>query len=575
MADPIAEGDALAQALHVDPLIGQLLARRGAANAQAAQRFLEPQLTHLHDPKLLPNCTAAAKRIVDALRSDEPIAIFGDYDVDGVTATAILYHMLRTCRPDAKIHRYIPHRIDEGYGINAGALADLCDRGAKLIISVDCGITAIEPAKVAAQRGVDLIVTDHHEFGEPLPEAYAIVHPGLTANGQTPYPFADLCGAGVAYKLAWQIARCWCNTERVPEVFRHLLVDLLSLAALGTVADVVPLVDENRSIVRHGLGRIKHTPFAGLNALIDASNLRDEKIDAVHVGFVLGPRLNACGRMGHAISACKLLTDAEGDEAMEIAKFLEGENNKRRRIEREIFVQASDMAKQRGYDKPDVRAIVLESPDWHPGVIGIVCSRLVEAFGRPTILLNTANGMAQGSGRSIDGFNLHDALTACADHLHTFGGHAMAAGMKIEPNKIVGFRDALVAYANSKLEPADLVPGLTLEAQVQVGQLTQKVVEQIEGMGPFGRGNEQPMLLIRGGKIADPPKTVGRESNHLVLSVEQDGRCLRGIAWRRGPLADKLHTGQMVDLAIRPKLNKWNGRVRVEAEIIDLAIERS
>jgi single-stranded-DNA-specific exonuclease len=572
VAPPQPQAKALAQALHVDELVGQLLCQRGVTDAALADRFMRPVLSHLHDPRLLANCEAAAKRIVDAIRGDEPIVIYGDYDVDGVTATAILYHTLRACREDVQVQRYIPHRIDEGYGINSDSLDSMIDRGAKLVVSVDCGITAIEPAKLAKSRDVDLIITDHHAFGDSLPDAYAIVHPSLQAD--EPYPFGELCGAGVAYKLAWQITRCWCGTERVPEVFRKLLIDLLPLAALGTVADVVPLVDENRAIVVHGLGAIKQTPYAGLNALIDASSLRDEKIDAFHVGFVLGPKLNACGRMGHAISACKLLTDAQGDEAMEIAKFLNDENESRKQTERDIFAEARAMVRENGYHKDDVRAIVLGHPDWHPGVIGIVCSRLVEAFGRPTILLNTSGDLAQGSGRSIDGFDLHDALAACDEHLTTWGGHAMAAGMKLPAEQIDAFRDALIAHANKQLDPIDLTPGLTLDAEVDVSHLTQTMVEQINAMGPFGRGNEQPTLLLADAKIADPPKTVGRESAHLVLNVQQNGRYIRGIAWRRGPLADKLHTGQKIDLAVRPKLNHWNGRTKVEVEIVDLAVEK-
>jgi single-stranded-DNA-specific exonuclease len=587
LVEPERDDHDLARALGVEPLIGRLLARRGILDAHAAGRFLRPALTDLHDPGLLPGCTAAAKRIVDAVRADEPIVIYGDYDVDGVTATAILYHTLHACREDANVQRYIPHRIDEGYGINGNALDTMIERGAKLIVSVDCGITAIEPARLARQRGADLIVTDHHAPGPTLPDAYAIVHPSLgpdDAPGQAVtndprqmaddrYPFPDLCGAGLAYKLAWQITRQWSGTQRVPDVFRKLLVDLLPLAALGTVADVVPLVGENRAIVIHGLGRIKHTPFAGLNALLDASNLRDEKVDAFHIGFVLGPKLNACGRMGHAIRACKLLTDADPDQAVQIARFLNRENDARKQVERDIFAQARQMVRQRGDHKDDVRAIVLASPDWHPGVVGVVCSRLVEAFGRPTILLNTADRIAQGSGRSIAALDLHEALGACAEHLTTFGGHAMAAGLKIETDRIDAFRQALVEYANDRLEPADLVPSLDLDAALRIEDLTRGIVEQIDMMAPFGRGNVQPTFLLQNVKIADPPRTVGRQSAHLVIRVQQADRFLRAIAWRRGPLAEKLHTGQTLDLAVRPKLNHWNGRTTVEAEIVDLAIE--
>ena len=396
----------LAESLRLHPLVGGLLWQRGVCSAAAAERFMTPRLTDLYDPVGLPGCERAAERIVQALRNDEPVVIYGDYDVDGVTATSILYHTLKTAKPDANVTRYIPHRIDEGYGLNADALQQLIEGGAKLIVTVDCGIAATQTAPLAADASVDLIITDHHAFGDALPVAHTLVHPRLHERDpsiETPYPFGDLCGAGVAYKLAWQVARTWCGSERVTDVYRELLVDLLALAALGTVADVVSLTDENRIIVKYGLGRVKHTGISGLNALIDSSNLREEKVDAYHVGFILAPRLNACGRMGHAISACKLLTTATGDEAREIADFLNQENDKRRATERSIVEQAVERVKACGYDTADHRAIVLADPAWHAGVIGIVCSRLVDRFGRPTIILNTANGLASGSGRSGGG----------------------------------------------------------------------------------------------------------------------------------------------------------------------------
>ncbi len=572
LASPDPAADELARSLRVHRLIGQLLAHRGIVEVEVAERFLRPSLQHLHDPAMLPGCTAAADRIVQALREGQRICLYGDYDVDGVTGLAILYHTLRAADPNADIQRYIPHRVDEGYGLNDEALAKIIDEhGAQLVVSVDCGVTAVQPAKVAKDRHVDLIITDHHEFGEALPDVHTLVHPRLDDGV---YPFGDLCGAGVAYKLAWEIARKFCGSERVSETFRTLLVDMLSLAALGTVADVVPLVDENRTIVQYGLGRIKNTTFEGLNALVDASRLRDEKIDAYHVGFVLGPRLNACGRMGHAIEACRLLTDARGEDARQIAAQLNAANDQRRNTERNIFQQASERVTTHGYDADDCRAIVLADEDWHPGVVGIVCSRLVERFGRPVVLLNTADGQARGSARSIDAFNIHDAFTACAAHLESFGGHAMAAGCKLPVTSIEIFRDTLVDYANAHLAVDDLTLAMDLDAVVTVEELTIELIDEVNRLAPFGRGNEQPTLLIEAARICQPPRAVGREGAHLTLVVEQAGHTLRGIAWRMGPYADRVAEGQTVDLAVQPKINEWKGRRKAEVEIVDLSVHR-
>jgi len=574
LADPRSEARALADALRVHPVVGQVLAQRGVTEPAAAERFFNPSLANLHDPKLMPGCERAAQRIVDALRHDEPIVIYGDYDVDGVTAVAILHHTLLTCQPDAKVQRYIPHRIDEGYGLNAESLSKLIDGGAKLIVSVDCGITASEAAAAVKQRDVDLIITDHHEMlpDGALPDCHTIVHPRLHEADETidvAYPFGDPCGAGVAYKLAWQICRTWCGSELVPDQYKQLLLNMLSLAALGTVADVVPLVDENRTIVRYGLGAIKHTPYEGLNALIDASRLRDEKIDAYHVGFVLGPKLNACGRMGHAREACKLLTTAKGQEAVDLAAMLENANETRRTTERKIADEAAQMVRDAKYDSDDVRAIVLANAGWHPGVIGIVCSRLVEQFGRPVILLNTDNGIAQGSGRSIDGFDLHGALAACADHLTTWGGHAMAAGLKVAGDKVDAFRDAMIAHAAQHITVEQLTPTLRLDGEVALDEFDVAMIDQLDRLAPFGRSNARPILLMRDVEIAQPPKAVGAEGRHLVLSVKSGAAYTRGIAWRAGEWATKLAVGQRLDLAVQPKINEWQGRRKPEVVIED------
>jgi len=576
VAPRVEESAGLAKSLRVDPLVGQLLWRRGMRDVAAARAFIDPKLTDLHDPAQLPGCARAADRLINAVREKQPVVIYGDYDVDGVTATAILFHTLKAADPDADVRRYVPHRVEEGYGLNSDAIRSCAELGAKVVVSVDCGITACEQGDVAREVGVDLIITDHHEMRSDgkLPDAHTLVHPRLPEGPHNPdglaYPFGEICGAGVAYKLAWQFARTWCGSDRVTGVFKKLLVDLLSFAGLGTIADVVPLVDENRTIASFGLRRIKQTPFAGLNALVDAARLRDENIDAYHVGFVLGPRLNACGRMGHAKRAIKLLTDADMRESRKLAEFLDQENRRRRDTERAIFEQAKQMVIDNKYDHDDVRAIVLGHADWHVGVVGIVCSRLVEAFGRPTILVNTANGQASGSARSIDGFNLHAAIDACSEHLDRFGGHAMAAGLKLPTEKLDAFRDAMIDYARAHLTVEDLTPVLEIDAEVELTELRPTAVEQIERLAPFGRANPGPVLLVRDARITQPPQTLGREARHLALFIEQNGTIVRCIGWNMGKLADRLAAGDTLDVVAKPKLNHWNGRTNTELVIEDL-----
>jgi single-stranded-DNA-specific exonuclease len=570
-SDDVSDADTepLERALRCSSLAARLLWRRGIRDAQAARRFFNPTLMDLHDPSLMAGCARAADRLVRAVRAGQKIAIYGDYDVDGVTATAILHHTLKTADPRADLVRYVPHRVDEGYGLNAQAIAELADQGAAVIVSVDCGITAVEPARVAAERGVDLIITDHHQRGPQLPDAYALVHPQLPDEQGRTYPFADICGAGVAYKLAWQIARAWCGSEKVTEPFKRLLVDLLSFAALGTIADVVPLVGENRTIARFGLGRIKQTPFEGLNALIDASRLRDEKIDAYHVGFVLGPRLNACGRMGHAREAVRLLTEAGAQEGLRIAQQLNTANDRRRAAERAIFEQARAMAVEQGMDQPDVRAIVLGHREWHIGVVGIVCSRMVEAFGRPTVLLNTANGSAHGSARSIDGFDIHQAFAACGAHLQTFGGHAMAAGLRLAVDQVEAFRLSMQDYAARHIAPDQLTAALDIDAEADLAGLTPAVVAELQRLAPFGRANPQPLLMARGLRINQKPAVLGAAGKHLSFIVNQGGSSMRCVAWNMAGLADRLPAGAEIDLVVEPAINHWNGRTSVELVVRD------
>ena len=450
------------------PLLRRVLGARGLTEAGDIRRFCDPKLLDLLDPQLLPNIDVAATRLVEAVRRRESIVIYGDYDVDGITASAILYHVIKAVAPTLEVQTYIPHRLDEGYGLNGEALRQLRAAGADLVISVDCGIGAIEPARVARAIGLDLIITDHHRPPEPdgcLPDAVAIVHPRLAGSS---YPFGDLCGAGVAFKLAWRFATTWSGSARVGNSLQTVLLNMLPLVALGTIADVVPLANENRTMVAFGLRFIKKTPIVGLRALIEASDLMHEDIDSEKVGFVLAPRLNACGRMGHAADAVELLTSATAEQATVIARRLAQFNEERQRTERSMTEDAARMAEDRGMTTDDRRAIVLAHESWHAGVVGIVCSRLVERYGRPTVLLRREGDLCKGSARSIEGYSIHDALCATASHLSSFGGHDAAAGLTLATGELEAFTAALIEHANAHITIDELTPTLYIDCDAAI-----------------------------------------------------------------------------------------------------------
>jgi single-stranded-DNA-specific exonuclease len=565
----------LAGQLKISPLIAQALLSRGICRAEDARAFLRPSLLALADPALLPGLSRAAQRIAQAIRDQQKIVIYGDYDVDGITATAILWHAITLLGAAPQV--YIPHRIDEGYGVNADALNQLIDGGAQLIITVDCGITAVEPAAIARDRGVDLIVTDHHDWrtgpdGAPvLPDCCAVVHPRLPA--QPPYPNPALSGAGVAFKLAWgigQYAGSATGTARVSQSFRDFLLEATALAALGTIADVVPLVGENRVLAHFGLGGLKETRLVGLRALIDSAGLGGRTLDSYHVGFLLAPRLNACGRLGHAALAVEMLTTAGESRTREIASYLDEQNRARQVVEKEILDQALAQIDANGWSDDRHRGLVLDAEGWHAGVIGIVASRIVDRFRRPTVLIATASGQGHGSARSIAGFHLARALESCRQFLLAYGGHEMAAGLRLDAARIGDFRDAFCQLANASVTAEMLVPQLCLECVAELTQMTEAVVSDLHRLGPFGHGNPKPLLCVRNVAIAAPPRRVGKTGDHLQLLVKQGQRMMKCIAFGHGELIDRLAPGTTVDLAVQPCINEFNGSKNVELEIRDV-----
>lgn len=564
IAPPHPERSRLAREADIAELLAQLLLNRGVRTAVEVRQFLAPDMRGLLPPETLPNAPAAAERLLAAVREKRRIVIYGDYDVDGVTATSILWHMLRLA--GANVEFYIPSRMEEGYGLNGDALEKIAADGAATVITVDCGITAVKEAARARALQLELIITDHHEMQPTLPDAAVLVHPRL--GGDSPNP--DLSGAGVALKVAWAFAKLACGGERVGPEFREALLDAMAFAALGLVADVVPLTGENRIIASYGLRQLRHTTNAGLRALIEVSGLSDrESLDDYDVGFMLAPRLNAVGRLGHAQLAVELFTRADAERAREIAATLDSQNRRRQEVERRIVRQAEEMVIERGFHLDGCRAIVLASREWHVGVIGIAAARMVDRFQRPTILIALDQDQGQGSGRSIRHFPLHEVLAACGAHLVSHGGHAMAAGVRLKCDQVDVFTTAFQAEAAKRLTLNDLRPRLQLDDEVRLDQLTEDAVVPIQRMAPFGIGNHRPRLATEAVDLVDEPRVVGKSGTHLQFMVRQGSAYRKAIAFGRGEQARDLAEHRRVRLAFEPIVNEWNGTRRVELKVLD------
>jgi len=557
-------------------LVDGILRARGIGDPAEIATFLDPRLPHLHRPELLPGAARAAERILEAVRRRERIVVYGDYDVDGITAAAVLFHTLRAVDPACDLATHVPHRLTEGYGLSQDAIAALAREGAKVIISVDCGVTANAAAETAREAGVDLIITDHHNPPQDesmLPRAYAIVHPRISDAPGVEYPFDALCGAGVAFKLAWKLCTAFCGSDRITTSLRDVLLNMLPLVALGTIADVVPLKGENRVLTAIGLSMLRQSPLPGITALIQATGLHDKEIDSERVGFILAPHLNACGRMDHARDAVHLLTDATEHECRAIAGRLAQVNRERQRTQRAIQTDAARLAEDRGMTRDDRRMIVLSHPHWHRGVVGIVCSRLVEMFSRPAILLQECNGHCYGSARSIDGYPIAKALAFCDDLLETHGGHDMAAGLSLSTEHVTAFTERITDHANERIGVEQLTPCLTIDGEAALHDLTVESVHALSQLSPFGRGNPHPLVCLRNVRMSAPPRQIGSEGRHLSLRID-DGedvsrRWLRAVWWDGAEYARSFAAGMRTDLVIQPKLNHWNGSCTVQGVIRD------
>lgn len=545
----------IAAALGVDPIVAQVLVNRGHETPDQARRFLDAPLDALIDPDLIVDVPPASDRLARALAAGEHITVYGDYDADGVTATSILLRGLSAL--GGQVSFYIPSRFTEGYGLNDAALERLASAGSRLIISADCGVTAVEEVRRARDRGQEIVVLDHHEPGFELPPAVAVIDP---KRRDLPSPFREYSAAGLAFQF---LRAVWRRVGR-----REIPEELLDLAALGTIADVVPLVEDNRILARWGLARMASAPTLGLAALIRASDLTGE-ITARHVGFALAPRLNAAGRLGDATIAVQLLTTGDPANADAIAAQLDTENQQRQTLCDQILAQAVEKVETaRLHEAP---AIVLAEEGWHAGVIGIVASRLVERYYRPVVLMAVDRGVGKGSARSIKPFHMVEALGECADLLARFGGHAMAAGLTIESEHIPEFAARFTAVAGARLTPDDLEASLTVDAEISLSAATETLARQLQQMAPFGPGNPEPVLVARG--LTAVTTRVTSDGLHLRLGVTDGHTYAEAVGFRLGDASELLaFTRAHVDLAFTVGLDRWEDRERVQLIVRDLKI---
>jgi single-stranded-DNA-specific exonuclease len=544
---PRPEVVALASALDLSETTASVLVRRGYGDPETARRFLAAELPG-HDPLLLGDMQAACDAIRAAIGAGKRICVHGDYDVDGICATALAVLVLRQF--GAEVEWHLPSRFHEGYGVARETLARFAEEGVGLLLTVDCGITAVEEIADARQAGLEVVVTDHHRPGDRLPDCPVV------ATRPSDYPFPELCGTGVVYKLAQALEAEGLDTH-------------LDLVALATVADVVPLVDENRGLVSAGLKRLARTTKPGLRALMESARVDPAIVDAGSVSFRLAPRINAAGRLGHPRAALELLLTDDAKEAERLAGELERLNRDRQAVEERIVHEALAQVEQWPESRRRRRAYVLAGEEWHRGVIGIVASRLVERFHRPVVLIAGGEDEWTGSGRSIPAFDLHGALGACADHLGRWGGHRAAAGLSIQPDRINAFAEAFATHAGSVLDDEDLVPVARVDAAVDGRELTLALCDELGALAPFGLGNPAVRLLVGGCEVSELA-TVGEGGKHLRVRLRANGRTLPGgIAFGRGGEVDRLRRPTLYDVVFKLTVNRWNG-----SESPELRIER-
>jgi len=563
----------LAQSASVDMVVAQLLYGREIINRDEISRFLEARFSDLREPELLPGIVDASQKIYAAVTAKTPITVYGDYDADGMTGTSILFNCLRLLGAD--VQYFVPNRLEDSYGLSCDAIEKLAQRGRKMLVSVDCGIGSIREAERCRDLGIELIITDHHRMGETLPLASAIVHPALPGHD---YPFHGLCGAGVAFKLAWALCQHASQAKKVSIALRDFLLQATTLAAIGTVADVVPLLDENRLIVRHALKlMLEHAPL-GLKALLKQTKLHEKKgLTAEDIAFTIAPRLNAAGRLGQAQLGIELMTTQDPKRAETLAEYIDRLNADRESLERSIVIAATKQAKEQ-FDIENDSALVLSAPGWHLGVIGVVASRLSEKFHRPVVIIGMdpiGQKPATGSARSQGIIDLHSTLKLCREHLVSCGGHAAAAGLRIEENKIASFRDAFCEAVSGHLKGHQPVAQLQIDAETTLKQMNLNTVSMMEKLAPFGAGNPRPVLVASNVELAESAKAMGAGDRHMTARFTQFGSVMRAVAFGQSDWIEPMnnHKGQF-DIAFRPNINEYNGMKSVQLQLLDWRVSR-
>jgi single-stranded-DNA-specific exonuclease len=547
----------LQEELHLPEPLCRLLAARGLADIDGAKVYLRPRLDQLHDPCLMLDLDRAVERLGRAIDNGEKILIHGDYDVDGMCSTTLMTRTLRML--GASVVPFIPRRIEDGYDLGAAGVDAALRAGVGVVVTCDCGTSAHEPVRALQSAGIDVIISDHHlPSAGQLPAAFAILNPkrpGCTS------PDRDLAAVGVAFKLALALVRKRGGNE-------NAVYGMLDLVALATIADIAPLRGENRVLARYGLKMLNETQNVGLRALIRASGLADRPITAGRVGFILAPRLNAVGRLGHAIRGVELLLSTDEHRANALARDFEELNERRQEVDRATLVRARELMS--GFDLDETYGIVLAEEGWHPGVIGIVASRIVEEFGRPTVLVALEGDAGKGSGRSISAFDLHAGLSACRDLLLRFGGHRSAAGVTIARDRLPAFAERFNAIAKERLTPEDLVPELRADLEVSLGELTLSLEALLRHVEPCGIGNPSPVLVARNVTVAAAPRVVGREHEHLKLWLsDASGAHIEALGWGMAKRATEVELGATIDVAFRLESDEWNGEKRLQARLAD------
>lgn len=548
----------LSEEAGISRLMAKVFVSRGITDSEYVREFMNPDIARLHDPFLMDGMKAATARILKALEDNEDILIYGDYDVDGVVSTSILYRFL--CSLGARVQYYIPDRMEDGYGLTMPVTGKLKEIGPSLMITVDCGITSVEEVGWLQDNGIQVIVTDHHECKETLPDAFAVINPHKPGCG---YPFKDLCGAGVALKLVQALCAGLGRENGHAQDFEKYM----DLAALATIADVVPLLGENRIIAGIGIKKMMTTANEGLAALVRAAGLADKPLTSYGVAFGLAPRVNAAGRLGSAVRGVRLFTTDNRVLAEALAKELDDENRKRQDTENRILEEAIAYV-EANLDAVREKVLIVCGEGWHHGVIGIVASKLQERYYRPCIVISIEDGIGKGSARSIKCFNIFKALDSCSDLLDRFGGHEMAAGITINADRISEFRSRINAYADGLLTEADMLPCIRLDAFLDRSDITPDSVQELESMAPFGEGNPNPVFGYRAFNVRDVKTLSG--GKHLKLRLADGSLSMEAVGFNLGEMADDCPVGESLDIAFTPEINRWNGSERLQLNIRDI-----